>query len=60
MVKVEVTSRNGITIETIERNIQIGTKGKLKGKEFVTYKNKRYIAYPHFFGFSINFLGVSK
>lgn len=46
MVIVEVMSRNGNILDSIDRTIQTGTEGKLKNKEFVVYKNKRYIIYP--------------
>ena len=39
---IEVCNRKGETIEVINRNIQKGMEGKLKGKKFVTYKNKKY------------------
>ena len=46
MSKIDVVSRNGRVLETIDREVRRGTKGKLKHKLYVTYKNRRYIAYP--------------
>ncbi|MCK4526098.1 hypothetical protein KAW18_01905 [candidate division WOR-3 bacterium] len=54
MAKIEVVSRSGRVLGIIERTIQTGTKGKLKNKKFVMYKDKRQIVEKDRFGiFSI-------
>ena len=40
---ISVVSRAGMVLDVIDRDIQIGKKGKLKNKKFVLYRNKRYI-----------------
>ena len=50
MANIEVVSSNGKCYDIINRNIQKGEKGKLKGKQFVVYRNKRYIVEEGKFG----------
>lgn len=40
---IRVINREGIPIDMIDRQMQKGTKGKLKNKWYVTYNNKKYI-----------------
>ena len=50
MSDIIIVSRNGSNLGLIERDIQIGTKGKLKGRQYVRYRNKRYIVEKDRFG----------
>ena len=48
MASIGIVSRIGSVIDVTYREIQIGTKGKLKNKKFVVYNKKRYIVEPRF------------
>lgn len=50
MTDVEIVSSSGRIFDIVDRNIQIGTKGKLKEKQFIIYRNKRYIVERDRFG----------
>ena len=43
MTQILVIGRSGQTSDIINRKIQTGEKGELKGKKFVIYKRKRYV-----------------
>ena len=50
MLKIEVVSRTGKVLYLVYRDIQTGTKGKLKNKKFVMFRNKRYVVEGDRFG----------
>ena len=50
MTDIEIVSRSGRVLDIVDRNIQTGEKGKLKGKQFIVYRNKRYIVERDRFG----------
>ena len=43
MTGIEVLNRNEEVIDLIERKVRTGKEGKLKGKRYVLYKNKKCI-----------------